>query len=263
MEKDPLIKLIAIMERLRQECPWDREQTLSSLIPFIIEEAYEVVGAIESGSYEAVKEEIGDLLLQVIFVCQIAKEDKKFTIEDAIEASTEKMIRRHPHVFADADAKTSDDVLRHWAEIKKKEGKGKKGWLTEAGAAYPALLSAHRISKRAAKAGFDWKDVKEVLGKVDEELAEFKEALSSKDGKRTEEELGDLLFTLVNLSRFVEVNPEEALRKTIGKFISRFHHIEKTIEKRGEELSGTSVEEMERLWQEAKAREKNQTIPEA
>jgi len=266
MKKSPLDKLASLMERLRSGCPWDREQTMESLVPFIIEEAYEVVGAIESKDKESIKEELGDLLFQIIFACQVAKEKKHFGMEDVIEATIEKMIRRHPHVFEDKKLRTSKDVLRHWEKIKKaeKEKKGEKeGYLSQVPSAFPALLRAKKISEKASKAGFDWRNIGEVLEKVNEELNEFKLALSEKNAKRTEEELGDLLFSLVNVSRFIEVNPEEALRKTIGRFMGRFHYIEKTLERKGGKLSETSLEEMEKLWREAKAKEKKQTITEA
>ncbi len=249
------------MERLRgpHGCPWDREQTLESLTPFITEEAYEVVAAIDSGSPEAVKEELGDLLFQVVFASQIAKEKGEFDMGEVIEASVEKMVRRHPHVFGDVKADTSEEVLKHWAEIKaqeKMERKEKAGHLADVPEAFPALLRAHKVSARAAKVGFDWKDIDGVLEKVSEELDEFRAALKEKDSKAIEDELGDLLFAIVNAGRFVEVNPEEALRKTIGRFINRFHYIEKELEEKGEELSSTPLREMERLWGEAKKREK-------
>ncbi len=258
--KRDLKALVEIMARLRgpDGCPWDREQTMESLRPFIIEEAYEVVSAIDSGDPEAVKEELGDLLFQIVFASRLAEEKGHFDIGDVVETCSEKMIRRHPHVFGGDVAETSKEVLKRWAEIKRGE-KGakaeKEGCLSDVPEAFPALLRAHKVSEKAAKAGFDWKDVQDVLEKVSEELDEFREALRKKDPQASESELGDLLFTLVNVSRFVEVNPEEALRKTIGRFINRFHHIEKELEKRGLDPSSTSMEEMERLWAEAKKKE--------
>ncbi len=251
-----LNSLIALMERLRgpRGCPWDREQSLESLRPFIIEEAYEVVSAIDSGDIESIREELGDLLFQIIFACQIGREEEKFDITDVIDGTIEKMTRRHPHVFGDTVARTSEEVLKHWAEIKKEEKKStkKEQLVFEVPEAMPALLRAHKVSQKAAKTGFDWKDVDEVLKKLEEETAEFKKALHDKNPEGTEEELGDMLFTLVNVGRFVEVNPEDALRKTIGKFISRFHYMEKIISQKGEDLSSTPMHEMERLWEESK-----------
>ncbi len=259
-ERSPLENLVALMERLRGPggCPWDREQTLKSLVPFIIEEAYEVVSAIDSGSMTSIQDELGDLLFQIIFACQIANEQGQFDISGVMDGTVEKMIRRHPHVFGDKSASTSEEVLKHWAEIKKAEKKGskKEQYLSEVPEAMPALLRAHKISQKAAKAGFDWKDVDGVLDKLDEEKEEFKKALNDKDAAGVEEELGDMLFTLVNIGRFVEVNPEDALRKTIGKFIHRFHYVEKIITQKGGDLSSTPMEEMERLWEESKSEKK-------
>ncbi|MBI5491842.1 MAG: nucleoside triphosphate pyrophosphohydrolase [Deltaproteobacteria bacterium] len=262
MKRPELEKLTALMERLRgpKGCPWDREQTLGTLVPFIIEEAYEVVSAIDSGSPEAIREELGDLLFQVIFVSRIASEAGQFDINDVIDESFEKMVRRHPHVFGDRKAETSEEVLKHWAEIKKEEKEKKEdkgeGYLSGIPEVLPALLRAHKVTQKAAKAGFDWKDVNEVFDKLAEELAEFRNEVLKKNPEGIEEELGDILFTIVNVSRFYEVNPEDALRKTIGKFINRFHFIERNVADKGGDLSATPIEEMERLWQEAKAREK-------
>ena len=251
-EKTGINMLTELMERLRGPggCPWDKEQTMTSLTPFIIEEAYEVVSAIDSGDMEHIKEELGDLLFQVIFVSQLASEEGVFTLADVIEGSHGKMVSRHPHVFGESRADTSEAVLKQWAEIKKAEKKGKE---TEV---LPALLRAHKISQKASKVGFDWKGVEEVLEKLDEETAEFKEAVRSANAADMEEELGDMLFTMVNIGRFLQVNPEDALRKTIAKFISRFHHVERAVIQKGDDLSTTSMDEMERLWQEAKASEK-------
>jgi tetrapyrrole methylase family protein/MazG family protein len=255
MKRGNLKELVSIMERLRgpKGCPWDREQTTESLIPFVIEEAYEVAAAIDSRDPKSIKEELGDLLFQIIFLCQLAKERREFDISDVIESSCTKMVRRHPHVFGEKKAETSKEVLSQWAAIKEEEKKKEEGYLSELPEAFPALMRAHRVTEKAAKIGFDWENVDQVLEKLNEELNEFRQALSARDAKSIEEELGDLIFALVNISRFVEVNPEEALRKTIGRFINRFHYIEKRLEEEGKELSGTPLEEMERLWNEAKS----------
>lgn len=259
MKKPEIEKLVTLMERLRAPdgCPWDREQTLDSLVPFIIEEAYEVVSAIDAKDPVEIKEELGDLLFQIIFCARITGEAKAFDLADVIDASYEKMVRRHPHVFGDSKAGTSEEVLKRWAEIKKdekKDRKKKEGYLEGIPEVLPALLRAHKVSQKAARAGFDWKDINEVMDKLAEETEEFRKAVEEKDTAGMEEELGDLLFTMVNVGRFLEVNPEDALRKTIGKFITRFHHIEKSLNEKGEDLSSTPMEEMERLWQEAKGR---------
>lgn len=260
-KKPDITKLTALMERLRgpEGCPWDRDQTMQSLTPFIIEEAYEVVSAIDSGDMEHIKEELGDLLFQVIFVSELAAEEGRFTMGDVIDGSFDKMVRRHPHVFGESRADTPEAVLKQWAEIKKAEKKGREketGYLAGVPEVLPALLRAHKISQKASKVGFDWKGVEEVLDKLDEETAEFKEAVRSRKAADMEEELGDMLFTMVNIGRFLQVNPEDALRKTIAKFIRRFHHVEMSVIQRGEDLSTTDMDEMERLWQEAKAFEK-------
>jgi MazG family protein len=249
-----LTKLTELMALLRSPrgCPWDKVQTRESIIPFVLEEAYEVVGAIESGDDARVKEELGDLLLQVVFLSELAREQAIFDIDDVIQGSLDKMIRRHPHVFTDAIAKTPEDVLHNWDEIKKTEGKEKSGYLSGICSALPSLLQAHKVSKKAAKTGFDWKDTGGVFDKIDEELGELKEALADDDSAHIEEELGDLLFTVVNLARKVKVNPEEALRKTTRKFIRRFHYIEKTLLEKSSSLEEATIEEMEALWAEAK-----------
>jgi len=260
-KKADISKLTDLMERLRapEGCPWDREQTLETLVPFIIEEAYEVVAAIDSGESSDVKDELGDLLFQVVFASRIAQEAGNFSMKDVIDASVEKMVRRHPHVFGDGKAGTSEEVLAHWAEIKKEEKRkagAQHGLLSGIPEVLPALLRAHKVSQKAARVGFDWQDVQEVFVKVDEELEEFKKEVLSKNAAGMEEEFGDLLFSLVNVSRFLEVNPEDALRKTISKFITRFNHIEKMVTKNGSDLSSATMEEMDRLWTEAKALEK-------
>lgn len=255
-KKADIEKLVTLMERLRAAdgCPWDREQTLSSLVPFIIEEAYEVIAAIDEGSDEAIREELGDLLFQIIFACQITKEAGKFDLGAVIDESLEKMVRRHPHVFGTVKADTSFEVLRHWAEIKKAEKKGKEtgGTLGGVPEVLPALLRAHKVSQKAAKVGFDWQDTAQVLDKLTEEVEEFRAAVNNNDPANIEEEIGDILFTLVNIARFMQVNPEDALRKTIGKFITRFHYVERAITGQGREVQGASMQELERLWQEAK-----------
>lgn len=246
------------MEDLRDEkgCPWDREQTRESLKPFIIEEAYELIEAIEEGSPERIKEELGDLLFQIVFQCQIAKEKNEFEISDVIEKIGKKMIARHPHVFGKADYKTTDEVLVHWEEQKKREGKLRTSILEGVPEALPSLLRAHRLQDRTAKIGFDWEKVEDVLKKLDEELREFKGALERKRQDEIEDELGDIFFMLVNISRFVGVNPEDALRKTISKFISRFRYIEMSAAEQGRRLSDMTLREMDALWEEAKDKRK-------
>lgn len=254
-------RLVEIMERLRGEqgCPWDRKQTRDSLKPYLIEEAYEVLEALEEKDPVKLKEELGDLLYQILFHAQISKEAGEFNIEDILTAGSEKMVRRHPHVFGDKKAEDADEVLRQWEAIKKIEkGEGRKSILEGVPPHLPALLRAHQLQARAARVGFDWEHADQVFSKVIEEMKEFEEAFRAKDRTGMEDELGDLLFALVNIGRFIEVNPEDALRKSISRFISRFRHIEEDIAWQGKEWADVSLEEMEMLWQEAKEIEKRQ-----
>ncbi len=252
-------RLVQIMDTLRGEngCPWDKKQTRESLKPYLIEEAYEVLEAIEDKDSKKLKEELGDLLYQILFHARISKEESEFDIEDVLSASCEKMVRRHPHVFGDKKADSAEEVLKQWEEIKKGEkGNDRKSILEGVPAHLPALLRAHQLQARAARVGFDWEHVDQVFAKVQEEMGEFEDAFRAKDQKNMEEELGDLLFALVNIGRFIEVNPEDALRKSISKFISRFRHIEEEIANQGRELGNVSLDEMEGLWEEAKALER-------
>ncbi len=254
--------LLALMRRLRAPggCPWDREQTRSSLKPYIIEEAYEVTEAIDSGNVDHIKEELGDLLLQVVFVSQMAEEAGEFTMADVIQGISDKLVRRHPHVFGDEIRETARDVLNNWEAIKveEKKKKGSSSLLEGVPIHMPALLRAHRITEKASRVGFDWTTLEEVFKKLEEELAEFEEAVRGKDPARMEDELGDVIFALVNVGRFLEVNPEEALKKTISRFISRFSYIEKGLGDEGVDLREAGLEAMEKLWNEAKGIEKAQ-----
>jgi tetrapyrrole methylase family protein/MazG family protein len=203
-----------------------------------------------------VKEELGDLLFQVVFQCQIAKEKGDFEMADVIDKIGRKMIARHPHVFGDADYKTTEEVLVHWEAQKKREGKQRESLLEGVPRTLPSLLRAHRLQDRAARVGFDWDKIEDVMKKLDEEIGEFKDAMARKEEVAIEEELGDVLFMLVNISRFIGVNPEDALRKTISKFISRFRYIEMAAAESGRKLSDMSLAEMDALWDEAKAKKK-------
>jgi len=248
--------LIGIMAALRGEkgCPWDKEQTRESLKPFIVEEAYEVLEAIDEKKPDAIREELGDLLFQIVFQCRIAEERGEFGMPDVLDAIARKMIARHPHVFGDADYKTSEEVLAQWEAQKKREGKQRESILDGVPKTLPSLLRAHRLQDRASRVGFDWEKVEDVLEKLEEELNEFGEALRGKKQDEIEDELGDIFFVLVNISRFVGINPEDALRKTISKFISRFRYIEMTSAADGKKLSDMTLAEMDALWDEAKKR---------
>jgi len=253
---DNLTDLVELMAKLRgsEGCPWDRKQTTESLKPFLIEECYEVVEALDEGTPSKVKEELGDLLFQIVFHARLAEEQGDFSMHDVIASNIEKMIRRHPHVFGNARLSTDKEVLANWEDIKKKE-KGyeeRKSILEGVPRHLPSLLRAHSLQERAARVGFDWSRIDEALPKLDEEIAEFKESLKHEDAAGIEEELGDIFFMLVNISRFLGVNPEEALRKTISKFIRRFRYIEEHAANEGRSLNDMTLEDMERLWQNSK-----------
>ena len=252
-----LQELLKIMEALRGEkgCPWDKKQTRESLKPYIIEEAYELFESIEENDPEHIKEELGDLLFQIVFQCQLGKEKDEFDMSDVIEQIAKKMRARHPHVFGDTECKTPEEVLKQWEVLKKQEGKLRESILEGVPKAMSSLLRAHRLQKRAAQAGFDWEKTEDVLEKLDEEVNEFKEALGTKNKDMIEDELGDIFFMLVNISRFVGVNPEDAHRRTISKFIHRFRHIEMSAAEQGRELSDMTLDEMDKLWDEAKGNE--------
>jgi tetrapyrrole methylase family protein/MazG family protein len=252
-----LKKLVDIMAALRSEkgCPWDKEQTRGSLKPFLIEETYEVLEAIDEGDPDKIREELGDLLFQIIFHAQIGKERREFDINDVIQGISEKMLARHPHVFGEEQYDTSQGVLDRWEEHKKKEGKMRESILDGIPRELPSLLRAHRLQDRASRIGFDWNKVEDVLEKVEEEVEEFKNALREKDRKEIENELGDIFFAFVNISRFIGIDPEDALRKTISKFIKRFRHIEITAAEDGKTLSNMTLEEMDELWESAKKNE--------
>jgi MazG family protein len=251
-------KLVEIMARLRAPggCPWDREQTLDSIKPYTLEETYEVLDAIDRHDWEGLAEELGDFILQAVFYAEIAAEEGRFGIEDTLDAINAKLVRRHPHVFGEESAETAGDVKRIWREVKAEEKKGKgaedESRLASVPRSLPALMEAQKITGRAAAVGFDWETPEQVLEKLHEELGEFDEARRGGEHERLEDELGDMLFVLVNLARFVKVDPEQALRRTNAKFRARFAHIERRLAERGRKLEDSNIEEMEELWQEAK-----------
>lgn len=257
-------ELIHIMERLRAPdgCPWDREQDYSTLRRYIIEEAYELIEAIESGASRAICEESGDLLLQVVFIACIAEELCDFNIADVISALCEKLVRRHPHVFGNVDVANSDEVLKNWEQIKIGERKVKNedtSVLAGVPRGLPALLRASRMQERAGKVGFDWPqgDLKPVLAKVEEEIAELKEAITRDPrSKGVEEELGDALFALANLSRHLKINPEAAAHQACEKFRSRFRRVEEAAAETGRAWSDFTLKELDEYWISAKKKEK-------
>jgi MazG family protein len=264
-------RLLSIMARLRgpDGCPWDREQTLATLRPYVLEETYEVLEAIDAGDPAAHREELGDLLLQIVFQARLAEEEGLFDFAGVADAISEKLLSRHPHVFgagarsADArpdpdapEVRDADGVLRQWAALKKKENEAKgrgKSVLEGVPRELPALARAERLTEKASRVGFDWPDAAGARAKVAEELGELDEAIGSGDRARMEDELGDLLFATANLARKLSIPPEEALRGTLGKFISRFEYVEEALARRGVPHGGATLEEMDILWEEAKA----------
>jgi MazG family protein len=265
-------KLVAVQARLRapKGCPWDREQTHESLRTYLIEEAYEVLEALESGDDAKFAEEMGDLLLQIVFHSQIASEEGRFTVAEVIREIHDKMIRRHPHVFGELQAKDSAEVLRNWEQIKAEErragegqGKAKEVSLLDGvSRALPATMEGFQLTRKASRIGFDWGDASGVLEKMQEETEELRKALSEDNSLKAEEELGDLLFAAVNLSRFLKIDPEIALKKANAKFSRRFRAMESMAREKGKEFKDLPRERMESLWDAAKKTEGAAVEPE-
>lgn len=252
-------RLVSIMEKLRAPdgCPWDREQDFSSLRRYIVEEAYELVEAIEGDGERAILEESGDLLLQVVFISQIASEKGLFSIRDVLDGISAKLVQRHPHVFGNIIVADSEEVMRNWEAIKTVEKRNNgtdASILSGIPRSMPSLLKAYRIQERAAKFGFDWpaEDKSHVLGKVREELSEVEEALENGNPNALLEEMGDLFFALVNLSRHCEINPEEALQRASRKFADRFRHVERSVAESGKPWNKFSLDELDDFWEKAK-----------
>jgi len=256
-------RLLDIMDKLRDPggCPWDREQTLRSLTPYLLEEAHEVIEAIEAGDVAHHKEELGDLLFQVVFQARIAREEGKFDFAQVCDAIADKLTRRHPHVFGDVQVSGSREVVKNWERIKaderKQKGQEPRSAIGGVPVSLPALVRAERLTEKAGAVGFDWPDAGSVLAKVREELDELEKAMEAGAPAHIEHELGDLLFAAANLGRWVKVHPEEALRGTLRRFESRFHHIERVLAARGKSPRESTLAEMDALWNEAKEREKS------
>jgi len=268
-------RLLRIMDKLRDPggCPWDREQSLRTLTPYLLEEAHEVIEAIEAGDAQHHKEELGDLLFQVVFQARIAREEGKFDFAQVCDSISDKLTRRHPHVFGDVSVSGSREVVKNWERIKADErtakGDAPRSAIGGVPTGLPALVRAERLTEKASAVGFDWPDVQGVLGKVREEIGELEEAVARRaaaapqdeDAHRlhghVEQELGDLLFALANLGRFLKVHPEEALRGSVRRFESRFHHVEERLREEGRTPREATLAEMDRYWDEAKRREKS------
>ena len=259
MAKRTFDELVNLMTTLRgpNGCPWDRKQTLPDLKPYVIEEAYEVVDAIDRDDRTALLEEVGDHLLEAVFIAEVTREEGTFDIYDSITAVHDKLVRRHPHVFGEVQANDAEEVLVNWEKMKSDERKSEnKSVLSGVPQSLPALLKASRLTEKAARVGFDWRRTEDVFDKVDEELAELREAVASGDAAHIEEEIGDLLFTIANIARKVGVNAEEALQSTNRKFQRRFGAMESHVHEGGQNLDQLSLEEMDRLWDEAKRAER-------
>jgi len=248
--------LIGIMQSLRSEngCEWDKEQTHESLRQYLIEEAYEAVEAIDNGDMDLLKEELGDLLLHVVFHAKLGEEKGNFDINDVLAGINEKLIRRHPHVFGENSEKNIEKIKMDWEELKQIEGRGSR--IDGVPTNLSGLQRAFRLQEKAATTGFDWDNVDDIWTKIDEEIEEVRKASSDGNKKELEEEIGDLIFSAVNLSRFMGVNPEDALRRTIKKFESRFKSIEKAAEDSGRNITELSLEEMDKIWESSKIKGK-------
>lgn len=256
-------RLLEIMRALRDPktgCPWDIEQSFESIAPYTVEEAYEVADAIARKDWDDLRDELGDLLLQAVYHAQIAEEEKLFNFDDIANGISDKMLRRHPHVFADESRdKSSVEQTQDWEKLKAAErlSKAKSGVLDDVALALPALMRAVKLQKRAARVGFDWPEIGHVLEKIKEEAAELVEAQSTSDQAHMAEEYGDLLFVMVNLGRHLNIDPEDALRQANAKFTRRFRHIENELNKLGKTPQSSSLTEMDAFWEEAKAQEKS------
>lgn len=254
-------KLLTLIERLRNPeggCPWDIRQTKEDVGRYLLDETYEVLEAIGKDSPAALREELGDLLFMILFLARIAEEENLFGINGVLDDISAKMIRRHPHVFGDAKVKDAAEVKRNWDQIKRdveKRGEGEPSILARVPRTMPALMRAQKITSEAAKVGFDWEGAESVMAKVEEELGEFREALAKGDPEGVRDEIGDILFSIVNLSRHLDVNSEEALRSTNSKFEERFLYIEERLREQGKSPATSTLEEMDALWEEAKKRE--------
>ncbi|HIA31682.1 MAG TPA: nucleoside triphosphate pyrophosphohydrolase [Nitrospinaceae bacterium] len=251
-----LSKLIKITDTLMGEdgCPWDKVQTRESLKPYLVEETYEVLDALDANDPEKIKDELGDLLYQILFHSKISSLKGEFNFRDVIDNLSEKMVRRHPHVFKEGELNTPDQVVKQWEEIKRNEKNqaNQKSILDNIPKNLPSLLRAQKLQKKAAKEGFDWDQISDVFDKLDEEIVEFKEAVLKKKSADIQNEIGDMIFVITNIAKCYKIDAEEALRSTNNKFIKRFQYIEQKIKAKGKTLKDSPLEEMERYWQEAK-----------
>lgn len=259
MSKKPFDKLVQVIAKLRGDngCPWDRQQTHSTLKANLIEEAYEVIEVIDEDDSSKLQEELGDLLMQVVLHAQIAKDEENFDIDDVVKTITDKLIRRHPHVFGELQVDSAKQVLTNWEAIKRNESgyEDRESILDGIPPQLPSLYRAQKIQNKAARVGFDWDDISNVWPKVEEEIGELKESIKSGDKEEIEMELGDLLFSIVNLSRFLNIDAEDALRKSNRKFVGRFRRMEAELERRCDRFDDYNLEKLDEIWEKAKSKE--------
>jgi MazG family protein len=248
--EDSFSKLVKIMDDLREKCPWDKKQTIDTLRPLTIEETYELTDAITDDDWQGIKEELGDVLLHIIFYAKIGSEQQQFTLQEVIEAICTKLINRHPHIYGDVKVNDDEDVKKNWEEIKKKEGK--KSVLSGVPKSLPAIIKATRIQDKAKQVGFEWDNKEDVFKKVEEEMSELQDAVASNNQQHIEEEFGDVLFSLANYARFLQIDAEGSLEKTNKKFISRFTTMEEEAAKQGRNLKDMTLAEMDSIWNEIK-----------
>ena len=247
---DSFLALVKIMDELREQCPWDKKQTIQTLRPLTIEETYELADAITDNDWKGVKEELGDIMLHLLFYAKIGSEQQQFTLQEVLEGISAKLIHRHPHIYGDVTVQDEEDVKRNWEKLKMKEGK--KSVLEGVPTSLPAIVKATRIQEKAKQVGFEWDNKEDVWKKVQEEMGELQEAIQTKSQEDVEEEFGDLLFSLANYARFLQVDAEGALEKTNKKFIRRFQEMESIALANGKELSSMSLDEMDRIWNQVK-----------
>ena len=247
---ESFLRLVKIMDELREKCPWDKKQTIQSLRQLTIEEMFELVDAITDEDWKGIKEELGDLMLHILFYAKIGTEQNKFTLQEVMDGISDKLIARHPHIYADVKVKDDEDVKRNWEKLKLKEGK--QSILSGVPKSLPATVKAMRLQEKAKQAGFEWDNREQVWEKVEEEMGELKEALELNDAAKTEEEFGDLIFSLINYARFLQVDAENALEKTNKKFISRFTKMEQIAASQNRSLTDMSLMEMDAIWNSIK-----------
>lgn len=247
---ESFLRLVKIMDELREQCPWDKKQTIQTLRPLSIEELYELADAILEEDYPGIKEELGDLLLHILFYARIGKEQNQFTLKEVIDGISEKLIARHPHIYGDVKVNNEEDVKQNWEKLKLKEGK--KSVLAGVPKSLPAVVKATRLQEKARQVGFEWENKDQVWDKVQEEMNELQQAITNKDQSEIENELGDVLFSLINYARFLQIDAESALEKTNKKFIQRFTEMEQKALSEGKQLADMSLEEMDAIWNSIK-----------